>query len=65
MGGHAPTPRTPPQPAVDPLLAEQKTQELAARRRRQEQQRRGIDSFRVDPGLSPASTDAGLRIPTY
>jgi hypothetical protein len=65
MGGSTPAPQTPPQPPVDPMLAEQQTQALAAKRRRQERQRQGIDSFRIDPGLSPASTDAGLRIPAY
>ncbi len=65
MGGNTPAPRSSAPPPVDPSLAEQQTQALAAKRRREERQRRGIDSFRVEPGLSPASTNPGLRIPTY
>lgn len=63
MGFDTPTSHPPPQAPADPLLTEQQTVELARRRRDQERNRRGIESLRIEPGLSPASTNSGLRIP--
>ena len=60
------TPSTQPAPAspADPTLSDPKALELARQRRLKEKRRRGIDSLRVEPGVSPASEDTGLRIPT-
>lgn len=63
MGGGTPSRPPPPQPA-DPTLTEQDAKALALARQKRERNRRGVDSLRVEPGLSPASDDTGLRIPS-
>ena len=63
MGFDSPSTTPPPPAPADPTLTDPQAQELARQRRLKEKRRRGIDSLRIEPGLSPASNDTGLRIP--
>lgn len=63
MGNDIPS-RPPPAAPADPALAEEDARALAIARQKKERRRRGVDSLRIEPGLSPASgDDTGLRIP--
>jgi hypothetical protein len=63
MGFDTPNTRPPPAQPADPVLSDPAAKELARQRRLKEQRRRGTDSLRIEPGVSPASEGTGLRIP--